>query len=658
MFAIGIDLGTTNSAVAILKGRPVVVEDFTGSRTLPSAVGWDPDMKKLVVGIDAKESLDLYNTVLSVKRVMGTDDRLQVGPNRWRPEEVSAEILKVLKRQVEEKTGEEVTDAVITVPAYFQMAQKAATEEAGKLAGLNVQQLLEEPSAAVMAYGPQEDEKILVYDLGGGTFDVCVIDYFAGMLTTKAVFGNNHLGGDDFDRRIVDHLVKLLKQEQGVTIDLENDLHASSVLRKHAEKAKIEMSRKQAARINIATVTEANGRPIGLETVLKTADFNAMIRDLVESTMVELEKALKHAKLDKSDIDTILLVGGSTYVPLVQQMVRDYFGKEPSKKVNPDLAVALGAAASLVIDKPPEGGRHVVTVGFIPETTPQEEIELEGRTSPDSQVRIAGGAETVNTEADPEGYYSATVRLTQGMNTLTITATSPDGQKATLEAEPVIHDPNAQEMEAPPAPPAPRLARAVSFSCTLGLGTRDIQDYAKVILQPQTELPCSFSASDLGTSVDNQREIMGEILEGHLPMASLNTRLAAIRLHLPPNVPAGEQVIVHFSVDESSLLTAELEVPAVNRKSEVTVKIKPTNEQVSIFEQVTNLFTQLGDRIRPEEKAAIEQSRIALEDLSAEFVRVQEGVQDADGMWDAHQRLQTEAKRLTDKLNSARRKYA
>lgn len=655
MPAVGIDLGTTSSAVALLKGRPVVVEDVIGNRTLPSAVGWDPDLEHLVVGHVAKSNPDLYRTVLSIKRKMGSDERVQIGPHSWLPEQVSAEILKVLKKQVEEKTGEEVTEAIITVPAYFQLAQKAKTIEAGNLAGLKVQQLLEEPSAAIMAYGPQDDEKILVYDLGGGTFDVTLIDCFAGALTTKAVFGNNFLGGDDFDHRLVDHFRAVLKQKQGVTLD-DKDRQAFAILKKAAENAKIEMSRMPGTRISIPRVVEVQGRPIGLEMVIKTADFDAMIRDLIQNTLTEVEKALNHARLDKSDIDTILLVGGSTYYPLVRKMVRDFFGKEPNTKVNPDLAVAMGAAASLLQEAPRVGGRHTIVVGFLPDRTPEKTVTVCGRTTPKSQVRITGGAQPSSAVADDEGEYTIEVPLKNGSNQFVVTALSPRGDRATTEPEPVQFDPKSRFQEEPPPPPAPILSRGLSISHGLTVGRHFLRDIASVIMEAQSELPCEAISEQFATAADNQRELKGLILEGDLPLATLNTQLAEISLKLPPNVPANEQVIVTFTVDENSRLTAELEVPGVHRKGQVTVNLKSPAAQVHIFQQLENLLTVVGSRIRKEERSVLDSLRASIEDLSADFRRAQDDG-DAEAVGNAYDRLRASAQKLRVKMEEMQKKY-
>jgi molecular chaperone DnaK (HSP70) len=660
MFAVGIDLGTTNSAVAVLKGRPVIVEDNFGNRTTASAVGWDADLEELLVGQDAKENPDMYGTVLSVKRKMGTDERIAIGPHRMLPEEVSAEILKALKQQVEEKTGEEVTDAIITVPAHFQMAATAATKRAGELAGLNVRQLLEEPSAAIMAYGPSEDEKILVYDLGGGTFDVTIVDCFAGTLKTLAVFGNNHLGGDDFDSRLVQHLIEIAKKEHGMTI-AEDDPVIVPRLKKAAEQAKIVMSRKKGAKIEIPTL--GPGTTHGLSTLVKTEDFEAMIRDLVETSMGEVEKALNHAKLDKRDVNTILLVGGSTYVPLVQRSVEEFFGRKPNKEVNPDLAVSLGAAQSLVATNfgPSDDGgpeRHVVTVDNVPPETPDDSLEIEGRSSAGATIRVTGGAESVETVADDEGYYSLDVPLKAGAsNALVIVATHSDGRIAKLEAEPIVQDENAAEPKELVEPPASRLSRALSISHALPLGDgKIVSDCASSIIPPQSDMPKEVSRGGFCTSQDNQRELMCMILEGDLPLASCNARLAELRLQLPPNVPKNEPVTVIFTIDENKVLTAEIE--CMNRRGQVIVDLKSPTEQRHLFDELENLANRIGNKIRPEEKARIEQRRITLEDVAQQIRNAKDDSgTDPARLFESFERFRKESIALREEMASAQRKY-
>lgn len=658
MFAVGIDLGTTNSAVAILKGRPVIVENDQGLRTLPSAIGWDSENSELVFGVDAKSSPDIYGTTLSGKRLMGSDEKIKVGPHLWTPQQWSAEILKQLKRQVEEKTDEEVTDAVITVPAHFAMAQKQATKEAGELAGLKVQQLLEEPSAAVMAYGPREDEKILVFDLGGGTFDVTIVDCFVGTLKTLAVFGNNYLGGDDFDDRLIEHFKEHLKKESGYTVD-PADLEVMANLKKAAEATKITLSRKPGDRVSVPMLSKKD--KVGLELLIKREAFNSMIKDLVDSSLKEVEKALEYARLDKTDIDTVLLVGGSTYVPLVQERVAAFFNKPPNKTINPDLAVAIGAAASLVLDNfttEEAAARHVVTVDAIPEATPEENYELEGRTSPNATVKVTGGAQAVETTADEEGYYSVPVPLKQGMNAFSITSIHPDGRRVELEPEPLIFDENAEVQEAP-SPPAPsRLGRplSISYSISYGNGPGDvISDCTAVIVPGQTDLPKEVCIDNrFSTAMDNQSELMTLVLEGDLPVGMYNCKLSELRLSLPPNVPAGEQVIVRFTVDENAIIQAELE--CMGRTRQVVINLTATNESPHLLTELEQLFTKIGGKLRPEERAELEQSRIEIEDLAEQGRHLLNG-QEFDQIKASMSRFQQAAGKLKGRIDALRRQY-
>ena len=343
-------------------------------------------------------------------------------------------------------------------------------------------------------------------------------------------------------------------------------------------------------------------------------------------------------------------------MPLVRDMVHEYFGKESNRTVNPDLAVGLGAAASL-IDSGPVGAKHVVTVGHIPEATPEDEIEVEGRTTPASQVQVTGGAEPVTTQADDDGHYCVTVPLSPGINSLKITAITPDNRRATSAPEPVVHDPNAEEREAPAAPPAPRLARGLCISCNLPLGVNRNISHASLILSPQTELPTSFTARHFGTAMDNQQQLLAEIVEGDLPLPELDTRLGEIHLKLPPNVPVGEQVVVHFSVDESYILTAELEVPSVNCRGQVEIDLRTPTTRRHIFDDLEDLLNEIGDHIRPEERAVLQRSRVAIEDLSHQFRELERG-SDGEQTWSCYERLQAEVTTLRKKMAETRNQYA
>ncbi len=343
---IGIDLGTTNSCVAVLEGGvPHVITNPEGNRTTPSVVA--DKNGEILVGETAKRQAvtNVANTVSSVKRLMGTDKKVEMGGRKYSPEEISAKILMKLKSDAESYLGEKVTKAVITVPAYFNDAQRQATKNAGKIAGLDVERIINEPTAAALAYGIDKQEKthtVLVYDLGGGTFDVSILDLGDGVFEVKSTAGNNHLGGDDFDQRIMDYLVSEFKKENG--IDLSNDKMAMQRIKDAAEKAKKDLSGMMSAEISIPFIAQSAEGPLHLNVTLNRAKFEDLNKDLFDSTLDAVRKALKDAKLTANDIDKVLLVGGSTRIPYIQELVKRELGKEPSKEVNPDEVVAMGAA--------------------------------------------------------------------------------------------------------------------------------------------------------------------------------------------------------------------------------------------------------------------------------------------------------------------------
>lgn len=342
---IGIDLGTTNSCVAVLEGGEAkVIANAEGERTTPSVVAFKDG--KIIVGGAAKRQMVINpDTIRSIKRLMGTDKKVKANGKEYTPEEVSAMILGDLKKTAESYLGEKVDRAVITVPAYFNDAQRQATKNAGKIAGLTVERIINEPTAASLAYGLDKQEQtqtILVYDLGGGTFDVSILELGDGVFEVKSTSGNNHLGGDDYDQRIVDFLVEEIKNEHGV--DLSGDKMAMQRLQDAAEKAKKDLSGMTMTQISLPFLAQGKDGVINFETSLSRAKFESLTDDLTESTLEPVRKALKDAKLSASDIDKVLLVGGSTRIPKVQELIKQELGKEPSKGVNPDEVVAMGAA--------------------------------------------------------------------------------------------------------------------------------------------------------------------------------------------------------------------------------------------------------------------------------------------------------------------------
>ncbi len=343
---IGIDLGTTNSCVAYLEGgKPIVIANSEGNRTTPSVVAIKEDGEEIVGENAKRQAITNKNTFSSIKRKMGTNEKVEAYGKKYTPQEISAKILMKLKKDAEDFLGEKVTKAVITVPAYFNDAERQATKDAGKIAGLEVERIVNEPTAAALAYGLDKQDKlqtILVYDLGGGTFDVSILELGDGIFEVKATSGNNRLGGDDFDNRIIDYLVSEFKSQEG--IDLSKDKMAMQRLKDAAEKAKKDLSGMTSTQISLPFISQKEDGPVHLEITLTKAKFEDLCRDLFDSTLEPVRKALKDAKLDKKDIDQVILVGGSTRIPYIQDLVKKELGKEPNKSVNPDEVVAMGAA--------------------------------------------------------------------------------------------------------------------------------------------------------------------------------------------------------------------------------------------------------------------------------------------------------------------------
>ena len=343
---IGIDLGTTNSCVAVLEGgEPKVITNAEGDRTTPSVVAFKNDEE--IVGITAKHQAvtNPKKTIASIKRKMGTSEKVDIDGKKYTPEEISAKILMKLKKDAESYLGETVTKAVITVPAYFNDAERQATKNAGKIAGLEVERIVNEPTAAALAYGLDKQDKlqtILVYDLGGGTFDVSILELGDGVFEVKATSGNNRLGGDDFDKCLMDYMVDEFKKENG--IDLSKDSMAMQRIKDAAEKAKKDLSSMTTTNVNLPFLTQNDDGPVHLDMTITRAKFEGLCKDLFDSTLESVRKALKDAKLTKNDIDQVVLVGGSSRIPYIQNLIKDELGKEPNKSVNPDEVVAMGAA--------------------------------------------------------------------------------------------------------------------------------------------------------------------------------------------------------------------------------------------------------------------------------------------------------------------------
>ncbi len=343
---IGIDLGTTNSCVAVMEGgQPTVIANTEGSRTTPSVVAFTKDGERLIGQVAKRQAVtNPDRTVISIKREMGTTYKVNIDGKQYTPQDISAMILTKMKETAESYLGEKVTQAVITVPAYFNDSQRQATKDAGRIAGLEVLRIINEPTAASLAYGldKEENQKILVYDLGGGTFDVSILDIGDGVFEVLSTNGNTRLGGDDFDQRIIDYVAEQFKKENG--IDLKQDKIASQRLKEAAEKAKIELSGTTTANINLPFITADATGPKHLDVTLTRAKFDELTSDLVDATVEPMRKALKDAGLSVDQINKVILVGGSTRIPAVQDAVKKVTGKDPFKGINPDECVAIGAA--------------------------------------------------------------------------------------------------------------------------------------------------------------------------------------------------------------------------------------------------------------------------------------------------------------------------
>ena len=343
---IGIDLGTTNSCVSVIEGgEPVVIPNAEGARTTPSVVAFSKDGERMVGNVAKRQAItNPERTISSIKRHMGSDYKVNIDGKAYTPQEISAIILQKLKTDAESYLGEKVTEAVITVPAYFTDAQRQATKDAGKIAGLDVKRIINEPTAAALAFGidKEEDQKVMVYDLGGGTFDVSIIEMGDGVQEVLATAGNNRLGGDDFDKKVMDWIVSEFRKTNG--IDLSNDKMAMQRVKEAAEKAKIDLSGMTTAQISLPFITQDATGPKHLEMTLSRAQFNQMTADLVEKTMGPVRQTMQDSGLSMNEIDKVLLVGGSTRIPAVQEAIEKFSGKKPFKGINPDECVAMGAA--------------------------------------------------------------------------------------------------------------------------------------------------------------------------------------------------------------------------------------------------------------------------------------------------------------------------
>ncbi len=627
MADIGIDLGTTNSVAAHLQNEPKVIEN-KGRQTTPSVVAYNEDDSELLVGQAAKDEAVVLPTVRSWKRDIGGDKTHELGGQRYTPVDLSAMILKQLKVAAEERLGEPVDTAVITVPAYFSGAQKEATKRAGEQAGLPNLRLLAEPTAAALAYGTEDT--VLVYDLGGGTFDVAIIDCFDYKMLGLA--GDNYLGGDDFDRVLLTHVSKQVKEQAGV--DLESSVDALQRARNDCERAKIKLSDSESATILVQAVV--SGMPVNVKVKVTRDEFERMINEppapdelgYIDKTIKKVEEAIANAKLEepkftKEDIDTILLVGGSTYIPLVQRKVAEYFGKEPCKKINPDLAVGFGAAM-YTASAPIEKGVHRVTVKFVPQVTAEREITINGRTSPSATVEVRAPVGAVDGKADDAGKFSLTVALAPNTtNAIELSATSTSGEQRKREFT-VRHDENFKEEAAPEHKDVRGLQQ--KWPRSLGIRVTGQDDVLGIVIPEQTDIPCyitnrDFCMTSRAANMPGQCPI--EVYEGNLPYAVLNTQLASLMLETPASPSMAEPLEIAFQITEDHLLVVTARM--VNFPDRlVTAKIKMetcSGDRLHVLDRLDHLLKDHGDKIRPEEKARLNKSKMGLLDLCQQHKR-------------------------------------
>jgi actin-like ATPase involved in cell morphogenesis len=654
MADIGIDLGTTNSVLAHLRGGPEVI-NIQGRSILPSAVAYEDG--EWLVGAAAKNLAATKDYVVtSPKRGMGTDAKYDIDGRSYTPVDMSALILKEIKRAAEEFLGEEVTSAIITVPAHFNYQQVEDTKKAAEKAGLKVAKLLPEPVAASATYGFGTDERILVFDLGGGTLDCTVVDIYDSKIL--GLSGHNFLGGDDFDFRIVDRMLKHLKDKDG--IDLTDDKKARSRLKAEAEKYKITLSETKST--EIAFVGKIGGKLVSIDFTLTRKDYNAMIDDLISLAIEKADEAIARADakakeggedgFSKDDIDVVLLVGGSSMTPYVQERLERHFGKKLSKKVDPMLAVGMGAAAC-TRDIAWDEKTHRVMVRSADEVWSRPTYNVRGRTTKNSKVSITGGTAPVDTTANAEGKFAAEVALAaNAVNDLTVNATAPDGSTAKSVLR-IRHDPAAgkvKEAEARPAiqPPLPQ---------NLLLGMKN--DRPAILVKSGVTLPYAGKSEDFfceGSGNTTQRfTLMIPVYEGHdadkeIPVGTLNTHLGTLTIDCPPT-PNDEPLVVSYQVDESRMIALKC---WFKRDPSISGEIKLKSESISrdkmhLIVRAETTVNSLGERLRPEEKARVNRKKQMLIDLCEQYA--------GEPTEDLRTQIGTVGKELKEELQTLERKY-
>jgi actin-like ATPase involved in cell morphogenesis len=608
---IGIDLGTTNSVLAYLRGGPEVI-NIKGRPLLPSALAYEEG--EWLVGYAAKNlAATKEHVVTSPKRAMGTDATYAIAGKTYSPVDMSALILKEIKKHAEEFLGEPVTSAVITIPAHFSHKQVEDTRRAAEQAGLKVGKLLAEPVAASATYGTGGEEVLLVFDLGGGTLDCTVVDTFDAKIL--GLSGDNFLGGDDFDYRIVDRMTKHLLQESG--IDLTNDPKARLRLKAEAEKFKINLSEAQSTQVEF--VGKLAGKLCSIDFRLTRQDYNAMIKDLVDRALEKADEAVKRAELTKGDVDVVLLVGGSSMTPYVQERLAAHFGKPPSKRVDPMLAVGLGAAIC-TRDLPWDDKTHRVLLRSRAEVWSKPTYTVKGRTSPKSKIEVLGGSRPADAVAGDDGQFAVELALTENAtNDITVQATTPAGETAKV-LQRVRHDPTAGQAVEPAAAPIvhPTLPRNIF------LGLKD--DHVAKLIEHGATLPATGESREFFCERnDRPFTLRGPVFEGHSPDAEIpfgpfNTRMGELLMECPPT-PTQTPLVVSFHVDDSRNMMLECwfaDNPEVRGKVTLTAK-SISRDDLHLIERTETAVSSAGERLRPDERARINRKKQALVDLCESY---------------------------------------
>lgn len=653
---IGIDLGTTNSVVAFLKGAPELI-NIKGRPWLPSVVAYDGG--GFLVGHAAKNlAATSEEVIVSPKRNMGTEHKYQMAGRTFTPVNASAMILKEIKKHAEEFLGDTVDMAVITIPAYFNTQQVDDTRKAAEEAGLKVGKLLAEPVAASATYGSGGEDMILVFDFGGGTLDCTVVDTFDAKI--MGLSGDNWLGGDDFDRRIVDRMVKLLKEQSG--LDVSTCPKSLVKLKQKAEEAKINLS--DAMSTQVEFVGKLEGKLCQVEFLLTRDEYNRMIDDLVTRSIEKADEAIERAGMTKDDIDVVLLVGGSTLTPHVQQRLAKHFGKAPSKRVDPMLAVGLGAAIC-TRDVPWDDKSHRIILRSRAQVWPKPSYTVRGKTSKGSKIEITGGGATVRGATTGEGDFAVDLPLAPNqINEVTIAATSPKGEVAKSMLS-IRQDASPQVKAEEPAPP-PVIAATLPRTIMIGFATTingvPKSDYVASEVRAGTEVPHCYEDSKNFHIVASPtpRAVTIPVYEGNLPeheipFGPFNTHLGDLVIQCPP-LNHNADVVVAFEIDESRNLTFSCwfkDDPSVR----AAITLHPQSlarDRWHLIERVDTTINQGGDRIRPDERARVNQKKQVILDLCEQYAARPEGSSEAESVRD---RIIATGTELKNEIAALERKY-